>query len=93
MTDLNQIALDEILKELSIIDTKLDKLISTCSKSDQHDQKVVQVYESETNEVIASIDEHPDGNIVGIAMDGYEVLVDGEELQKENLLDKPRGDL
>ena len=46
--------------------------------------KVIQVYRTETEEVITSLTEDDQGNIYGIIDNEYSAIVDGKMLEQEN---------
>lgn len=46
--------------------------------------KVIQVYRTDTEEVITSLTEDEQGNVYGIIDNEYSVIVDGKMLEQEN---------
>ena len=46
--------------------------------------KVIQVYRTDTEEVITSLTEDDQGNIYGIIDNEYSAIVDGKMLEQEN---------
>ena len=46
--------------------------------------KVIQVYRTDTEEVITSLTEDDQGNVYGITAEGYSIIVDGQRIEQEN---------
>lgn len=74
MEELILIAINDLTAMLKETNKKLDALAAGVNG-----MNTIQVYRSDTEEIITSITNYPDG-IKGITAEGYTVRVDGEDL-------------
>lgn len=75
MDELILVAVNDLIAMLKETNKKLDALATSVNG-----MNTVQVYRSETEEIITSITAYPDG-IKGITAEGFDVIVDGEILE------------